>query len=168
MKFWLIYDNLFKNYEISLLLIRLCICSHSMTLAVLFWNHLVELFKGEFLIRLRLSRNKHAVHQLQNIIIRQILPNKLYDLLKLLKPNLPSLLSVIQVKHSFDPIPCPAVPSLLTYHIYELLKVQNLILLSQCPHNVQNVRVAVGQAKVLQHLDNLLGIDWATSVLVKD
>ncbi len=93
------------------------ICYHSMTLAVLFWNHLVEFFKGEFLICFCLSRNKHAVHQLQNIIIRHILPNELYDLLKMLKSNLPRLLSVIQVKDSFDTIPRPAVPCLLAYHI---------------------------------------------------
>lgn len=58
-------------------------------------NDLVELFKVKGHIGLCAVLDKHTVHHLQNVVIRQVLPDKLCYLLQLLKSNLPSLLFVI-------------------------------------------------------------------------
>jgi hypothetical protein len=108
------------------------------------------------------------VHQLQNVVVSHVFTDELYDLFEMLKPNLSFLFFIVQIKNSFNTILSPAVTSFLADNFNKIIKVQDLILLSQSPHNVKNVWIAVRKTQVLKYFDDFLRIDGSASVLVKD
>ena len=132
------------------------------------WYDLVKLFKIKGLIRLSLVVYEYAVHQLEDIIVSHILSDKFWYFLQLFKSNFSRLLLIIQVKHSPNSVLGFAIACLLTYNINEFIKVQDFILFSQGPDYVQYVGVAIGKPQLFEHFHNLLRVNWATSILVKD
>lgn len=108
------------------------------------------------------------MHHLQYILISQVLTNKSCNLSKLIKPNLPLLLLIIQIEHPLYPIFCLVLTCFLTHYLDEFIKVEDFVLLTQGPYDVQYIRVSLVNSKILQHFYNLLRVDGPTTILIKE
>jgi hypothetical protein len=129
---------------------------------------LVKLLESKGFVGLGVFCYENTVHQLQNVIVSHVFTDELYDLFELLKANLSFLLFIVKIENSFNAILGPAVTGFLADNFNKFIKVQDLILLSQCPHNVQDVWIAVRKTQVLKYFNDFLWIDGSASILVED
>lgn len=131
-------------------------------------NYLVKFFKAEFLVGLGSFCDKHTVHHFQNILISEVLSNKPRDLFQLLKSNLSSSVFVVEVKNFPNSVPGSVLSSLFANNFNELVKVENFVFFSQCPYDIDNVRISFVESELFKNLDDLLRINGSTSIFIKD
>lgn len=131
-------------------------------------DNVVELLKGEAFVGGSLLAYVSAVHHLQDLVVIDPILELLSNCLELLEVNHSVLVLVEQSVDSLQAVSSSGLSDAGGNTINELVEVNGSVFVSKTVDKGQNEGVSAVEAEFLKDLVDFLGVNGATSILIKD